>query len=966
MVKLPPYFGATFRKTDFQVHSLRDINWKGPFNRLTDREKFAEALVAHARSVGLSAIAVTDHHDLCFWPYLREAAAKETDPAGTLYPMEDRLIVFPGIELTLATPPCQALLLLDPHIPEAIIPYIWGVLGVVPTDPTHEKTTLTLALDTDRDIAKIIDGLSTLRINPAETNPAKFETLDGKFILLPNVKPEGHQTLLRENFQTHYAGAPFCGGYVEKVFIKDLKQGDRNILEGRVQAWGNKAPGIFQTSDCREVTQNQQDKTLVFQGLGQWPTWVKWADPSAEALRQACLAKTSRISHTEPAYPLLQIVGAVVSDSEFLGPVELGLSPQLNSFIGGRGTGKSSLLEYIRWALCDDPLRNGTDQSELPNFDARRKALIEQTLKPKNAIVTVFYKKNDVLYSIERSVATKDGTCIVTDSNGNKEAMRPAQVRQQFPILSYAQKQLSSVGTLPDEIHRLITDPVKDQLDAIDERIENELLPALRQQALNRQRLADLEGEIADSNTTNKNRREQIKALQAQLQSLTPDQQKVIDEHESITEVETWKRRAEETPTELKKTLTDALSKAQSVQDVAPSNTLPNSEELNKLADSSNKFLKRVVQTLEGLIQEITDNAWIPDGDQDAVAILDKLIAEHSAAYQLCISESTKNQKHLDEIKRLNSQLSSSESSQIAKEAEKTTLKASLDKLSHQPMENFLAAVKERGDLLEKQCTAIFEQAQHAFRPALKRMGDSRHVRNAIASIIDNRNVKDGDTKTETLAEAVLAAPNPIEKWQEVIRELETLIKAREAAVSPNVATLESAGFTSANIDSLRRSLPVQTIDQNRYFNIADQVEFEFKRGKNHDGSDKYVPFISASPGQQATCLLETLLAQDGAPLLIDQPEEDLDNEQIQRVSDKIMTTKALRQLVFVSHNANLVVNGDSELVACFRYDDQSSQATGRINPIGSIDCEAVRNTITAVMEGGKRAFELRKEKYRF
>jgi chromosome segregation protein len=101
------------------------------------------------------------------------------------------------------------------------------------------------------------------------------------------------------------------------------------------------------------------------------------------------------------------------------------------------------------------------------------------------------------------------------------------------------------------------------------------------------------------------------------------------------------------------------------------------------------------------------------------------------------------------------------------------------------------------------------------------------------------------------------------------------------------VATPEIAGFTSANIDSLRKGLPLQTIDQNRYFNIADRVEFEFKRGVNADGTDKYVPFISASPGQQATCLLETLLAQDGAPLLIDQPKDDLDNKQIQRVSTR-------------------------------------------------------------------------------
>ena len=111
---------------------------------------------------------------------------------------------------------------------------------------------------------------------------------------------------------------------------------------------------------------------------------------------------------------------------------------------------------------------------------------------------------------------------------------------------------------------------------------------------------------------------------------------------------------------------------------------------------------------------------------------------------------------------------------------------------------------------------------------------------------------------------------------------------------------------------------------------------------------------------------METLLSQDGAPLLIDQPEEDLDNEQIQSVSERIMTTKSLRQLLFVRHNANVVVNGDSELVACFKYRDQNNNSAGLISPVGSIDCEPVRETITSVMEGGKRAFELRREKYGF
>ena len=171
---------------------------------------------------------------------------------------------------------------------------------------------------------------------------------------------------------------------------------------------------------------------------------------------------------------------------------------------------------------------------------------------------------------------------------------------------------------------------------------------------------------------------------------------------------------------------------------------------------------------------------------------------------------------------------------------------------------------------------------------------------------------------------------------------------------------------TPGTPESLRKGLPQDTLENSRFFNIHDRIEFEFKRGIKADGTENFVPFISASPGQQATCLLETLLSQDGAPLLIDQPEEDLDNEQIQSVSERIMTTKSLRQLLFVSHNANVVVNGDSELVACFKYRDQNDNSAGLISPVGSIDCEPVRETITSVMEGGKRAFELRREKYGF
>ena len=95
----------------------------------------------------------------------------------------------------------------------------------------------------------------------------------------------------------------------------------------------------------------------------------------------------------------------------------------------------------------------------------------------------------------------------------------------------------------------------------------------------------------------------------------------------------------------------------------------------------------------------------------------------------------------------------------------------------------------------------------------------------------------------------------------------------------------------------------------------------------------------------------EPCSAQSGAPLLIDQPEEDLDNEQIHLLSEQISETKHNRQLLFVSHNANIVVNGDAELVVCFAYQESKRQYAGKIGPVGSIDCPPVLDTITSVME---------------
>lgn len=101
------------------------------------------------------------------------------------------------------------------------------------------------------------------------------------------------------------------------------------------------------------------------------------------------------------------------------------------------------------------------------------------------------------------------------------------------------------------------------------------------------------------------------------------------------------------------------------------------------------------------------------------------------------------------------------------------------------------------------------------------------------------------------------------------------------------------------------------------------------------DYQDKtgYIPFIQASPGQQAAALLDLLLHQEAGTLIIDQPEDDLDNKVIMQIVRLLQQTKGERQLVFATHNANFVVNGDADKVVSL------VPVTGRDNQRSTSSC---------------------------
>lgn len=128
---------------------------------------------------------------------------------------------------------------------------------------------------------------------------------------------------------------------------------------------------------------------------------------------------------------------------------------------------------------------------------------------------------------------------------------------------------------------------------------------------------------------------------------------------------------------------------------------------------------------------------------------------------------------------------------------------------------------------------------------------------------------------------------------------------------------------------------------------------------------DSWEALEDLSAGQKATAVLLLLLLESDAPLVVDQPEDDLDNRFITGdVVPKMREEKRRRQFVFSTHNANIPVLGDAELIAGLTA--SGGQAKIPRDQLGSIDVTTVRELVEEVLEGGKDAFELRRLKYGF
>ena len=121
-------------------------------------------------------------------------------------------------------------------------------------------------------------------------------------------------------------------------------------------------------------------------------------------------------------------------------------------------------------------------------------------------------------------------------------------------------------------------------------------------------------------------------------------------------------------------------------------------------------------------------------------------------------------------------------------------------------------------------------------------------------------------------------------------------------------------------------------------------------------------PISKLSLGQQQSILLAILIQSNSdKPLLIDQPEDNLDSEFVYKtIVSNLRRIKETRQVIVVTHNANIAVLGDAELVIPLKSTHDKTQIMDR----GSIDRTEVKDRCCEILEGGKRAFMRRQQIY--
>ena len=603
------------------------------------------------------------------------------------------------------------------------------------------------------------------------------------------------------------------------------------------------------------------------------------------------------------------------------------VSGHLNAVIGGRGTGKSTLLECLRYAMdvphkSVDSIRQG-DQIVKENLG---KAGGRVVLKLRSA---ANYMKP---YTVIRRYGEPPR---VIDEQGNESRLHPG--RDLLPgIEIYGQNEIFELARSPGALTRVLDRFLPESAEQ-----QARLDSALRKLGENGGRLAkarELKDEIERHIA-------QLPKLEEQVRQFK--EQGLEEKLKQVPLLEKERQLGPRILEEVKRTRDGQRQFQESLPDLV------------FLSDKALEGLPHAELLLRG--RQLLDN--LGTTLRQKLGEIEKAIGETETSLAGLVTE-------------LSEALAASET-QLEKEFAKLPAVAGKDgKEIGRAYQRLLREIEQVRPSQTRLRTvdALVKELEQARRNLLGEISDFRSARTAakqravkglnkrLAGKLRITIVPDG--LRQPLREFLQGLPGVGERKTEWVYEAQDLtVMGLVAAVGKGREALlgKGWGLTSGVAETLTRMTAVQVFGLEA-IDLEDQVSLELN--VSHTG-EQYRALDRLSTGQQCTAILHLLLLDNPDPLIMDQPEDNLDNAFIaERIVQELRAAKTERQFLFATHNANIPVFGDAEWIGvCSSSEDRAEMP---VEAQGSIDIPLIRDQVASILEGGKEAFLQRKEKYGF
>lgn len=933
--------GAIWRRVDLQCHTPRDVVGSGGLpaadaGGLAARDDWSDTLIAAARERGLSIIAVTDHHDIAMLSHVVEAGRRSRD-----------VLVLPGIEVT-CRDGVQALAIFEPTSQSE---HWTRFLGKLPEVRITDSSLGRVAAVTEC-------GLTVAELFEAVAGDATLAPLT---MILPHFgSPTAYKSM---NVTGHAARArdlPHDAVYIECPF-EVLDTGTLDKIQGRVPDWGSRRRAIMATGDSKRAT---------FERLGAHECWIKIGENTLEALRQAFLADEARVAYSAPTRPSEHIV-AVEIKSTLTGPdpVRIRFNDGFNAFIGGRGSGKSAVLEYLRFGLGKSEEDLEQDDLKPRKRRAREAELITDTLAGGHVVVDL--ERNGV-----RETWTRHGNKpeeVLGSIAGVQEAMTVQEAQRRFPARAFAQKELSTTMLDPEVAADNITGIASAEAIQERRRIDGEMNEAKRgvSKALIDAAAywqAQLNLTQADHVVADLGRRRDAISTQMASGGVTPDDLKTIADAQMFDRAAKFLDDVDERVSNDRQrilAMRDTIMRMaleQAPDSVRFPEISPVSSAIAAAQLGIRKHFDESVTLLDGLAAVSSEARGKFQLSRTSFAARYEGAKERQAAHGTLIAEAEKLATEMRGAADVQTKAAQTVFERRAAIAGLDSALAELNRL-----------VEARRAVLKGSAEKIAEKSAGSLKAKVERDKAPSEARAALAALFEGSRFRDTEQHCEDWVRAVFAADPP--EWPNLCAGLLAIYKEKLLAGSPAEPGAESAAalrrllfggsvsLTSQQLSKVYANLSDQTLSQILGATPRDRIIMTYMSGRQS------IPFAKASPGQQASALLRLLLGQSAGTLIVDQPEDDLDNKVMMEIVKLIRSSKGHRQILFATHNPNLVVNGDADKVIAMRAtvaEDRPGAEDARINidVDGAIETPAIRDAITTIMEGGLEAFDLRARKY--